>query len=144
MPFASCSTSSTGRFASVCGSISSGNGEEDVYKITILSDKHDLTHMPRPWAASWLVEIAERSRKTFTRRIWIAWELGDYKLFAAECHYLCLNTSIDADGNLVDSAGVRLDRCPMLENLDILGDSPPPLGSVAFLAFASVHILHLR
>jgi hypothetical protein len=100
------------------------------YRVTVLSDKYDLTRMLRPWATSWLSDIAGEDRKNFTSRVWIAWELGDYELFATECDNLYHNTSIDSDGNLLDTAGARLDTCPMLENLDILGEYS--LGPAAF------------
>jgi hypothetical protein len=97
--------------------------DQVVYKLTVLSDKYELTHSLRPWASSWLADISKRHRRDFTSRIWIAWELGDYKLFAAEVDNLYLNTGVDSDGNLLDATGTRLDTCPMLENLDVLGKS---------------------
>lgn len=111
-----------GRFDRIANGIGAVYADRDIYEVAILTDKYDLTHMLRPWANSWLNDIANRHRRDFTSRIWIAWEMGDYKLFAAECENLYLNAAIDSDGNLLDASGTRLDTCPMLENLDILGE----------------------
>lgn len=106
-----------GRFDRVSTSIS----EENLREITILSDKYDLTHILRPWAESWLSTIPGGARKDNSTRIWIAWELGDFKLFSQECENLLLSSSTDSDGNLIEDFGKRLDSYLMLANLDILG-----------------------
>ncbi|KAH8901911.1 hypothetical protein BR93DRAFT_869279, partial [Coniochaeta sp. PMI_546] len=71
--------------------------EEKLYYLTIMTDKYDMTKSLRPWAARWLERIADAGRtlNTGARRIWIAWELGDVKLFEWEAQYLLLNSETD-------------------------------------------------
>ncbi|CAJ2504631.1 Uu.00g120250.m01.CDS01 [Anthostomella pinea] len=84
---------------------------EDLYQLTILTDKYDLTIVLRPWASTWLESIndshdawrSNQSTRDFSdleRRLWIAWELGDPQLFEGVAKYMVLYTCADASWNL--------------------------------------------
>ncbi|KAI0470670.1 hypothetical protein GGR56DRAFT_678556 [Xylariaceae sp. FL0804] len=83
--------------------------EDDVYALTlyqmcVLTDKYDMTHLLRPWAAGWARSVNARSRrlglsllnKACHQRLWIAWELGDAATFEQTATELLLESS-DAD-----------------------------------------------
>ncbi|KAI0600989.1 hypothetical protein F4775DRAFT_542316 [Biscogniauxia sp. FL1348] len=60
---------------------------DDLYQLTVLTDKYDLTAVLRPWATSWMRSLHQTrnswSKSLFPtsadlrRHLWIAWELGD-------------------------------------------------------------------
>ncbi|KAI0838003.1 hypothetical protein F5Y06DRAFT_304083 [Hypoxylon sp. FL0890] len=62
----------------------------DLYGITVLTDKYDLTHILRPWARGWSSQVFAASGSV-DERIWIAWELGYESLFKNLVQYLVLD-----------------------------------------------------
>ncbi|ORY59288.1 uncharacterized protein BCR38DRAFT_67666 [Pseudomassariella vexata] len=85
-------------------------GLEDLYQLTVLTDKYDLTRLLRPWARSWLQNSQKNKTATLgatpsERRIWIAWELGDRQLFQAALEDLVLNSSAHARDQHLSSIG---------------------------------------
>lgn len=83
----------------------------DMYRLTILTDKYDLTPLLVPWAKTWMVSIRDTANRVsernhpilcgFERCLWVSWELGDEQLFRKAYIHLVLNTSMKA-GLLVD------------------------------------------
>ncbi|KAI1637797.1 hypothetical protein F4809DRAFT_603385 [Biscogniauxia mediterranea] len=58
----------------------------DLYQLTVLTDKYDLTTVLRPWATSWMHSLHDSNDywanfllpgANLRRHLWIAWELGD-------------------------------------------------------------------
>ncbi|KAK8078909.1 hypothetical protein PG994_002716 [Apiospora phragmitis] len=57
---------------------------EELYKISIMTDKYDMTHIPMPWAPKWLEEFRlYYDFKSHLELLWVAWELGDKKRFVS-------------------------------------------------------------
>ncbi|KAI5919548.1 hypothetical protein F4810DRAFT_686660 [Camillea tinctor] len=66
--------------------VSESIGVNDLYELTVLTDKYDLTTILRPWATNWM-EAMHKIRDSWSsppflitdlwRHIWIAWEMGD-------------------------------------------------------------------
>ncbi|KAI0442681.1 hypothetical protein F4803DRAFT_518165 [Xylaria telfairii] len=89
---------------------------EDLYQLTILTDKYDLTAVLRPWAAIWIKSAEEKHGPwkqknhspviSLTKRLlWIAWEMGDAGLFQRTSEELALHCSVDANGDLQNNTG---------------------------------------
>ncbi|KAI1408596.1 hypothetical protein F5Y13DRAFT_171829 [Hypoxylon sp. FL1857] len=85
-----------------------------LYKLTVITDKYDLTRILQPWAQNWVKGIVARlpllgpthpvMKTTFAEFLsWIAWELGDKRLFRKTAKYLTLHSVTDEEG------GLRLD-----------------------------------
>ncbi|KAI0183591.1 hypothetical protein EV127DRAFT_446571 [Xylaria flabelliformis] len=89
---------------------------DDLYQLTVLTDKYDLTPLLRPWASIWINSATDKydlwirsgtSAVTFDleRLLWIAWELGDPILFSKTSTALAQCCSIDANGGLQYNTG---------------------------------------
>ncbi|KAK9778017.1 putative BTB domain-containing protein [Seiridium cardinale] len=76
---------------------------EDLYQLTVLTDKYALTHILSPWASSW----ADRVYGTLTgeghdilhleKQAWIAWELGDRELLQKVAQLMILHPEFTID-----------------------------------------------
>lgn len=53
---------------------------DDLYQLTVLTNKYGSTHVLRPWAKGWSMRMSKLQGMIY-ERIWIAWELGDESLF---------------------------------------------------------------
>lgn len=84
-----------------------------IYRLTVLTDKYDLTENLRPWAQNWVKQITEKF--SLDRKLpsqwepgaellsWIAWELGDSDLLEKAAGYLSrYYVANPADGLRVD------------------------------------------
>ncbi|KAB5545484.1 hypothetical protein GE09DRAFT_210822 [Coniochaeta sp. 2T2.1] len=70
--------------------------QDKLYRVTVVTDKYDLTSSLRPWASMWLqnLEAPEfRNMLANAQRIWIAWELGDTELLKYEANDLLRHAS---------------------------------------------------
>jgi len=93
--------------------LADGDNIEQLYQLTILTDKYDLTALLQPWAPAWLSWPKKRLQNTILKpsvleleRIsWIAWQLGDRKSFNQIFETLILACSIDTAQNLYGSSG---------------------------------------
>ncbi|KAI1429660.1 hypothetical protein F5Y12DRAFT_329542 [Xylaria sp. FL1777] len=79
---------------------------EDLYQLTVLTDKYDLTAILRPWASVWMEHAKEKwmlfsSMPQIERLSWIAWELGDSFLYGKATEHLAANCSVDTNGDLL-------------------------------------------
>ncbi|KAB5531384.1 hypothetical protein GE09DRAFT_1252067 [Coniochaeta sp. 2T2.1] len=92
--------------------------QDKLYRVTVVTDKYDLTSSLRPWASMWLQNPeAPESRNMLAnaQRIRIAWELGDTELFKYEANdilrhapeELFKSTSLEAPGvDILESLGL--------------------------------------
>ena len=73
-------------------------GLEDLYQISVLTDKYDCTALVRPWVDSWLSSAAvylKRGRIQELEKIsWIAWEYGNRNLFERAFRSMVLNLTM--------------------------------------------------
>lgn len=72
---------------------------DQLYEITILTDKYSMTEVLRPWANAWVSPFVAPyvpSAAGDERLIWIAWELGHRKLFKDTLTFLLLNASANS------------------------------------------------
>ncbi|KAI1858039.1 uncharacterized protein JN550_012932 [Neoarthrinium moseri] len=100
-----------GRFDKVPLSLS----EEELYEVSVLSDKYNLAHFLRPWAPGW-AKYAFTALKTqkdgqdadpfeswrVEALLWAAWEMGDDAAFRTAARKLALRASVNDEGELVD------------------------------------------
>ncbi|KAJ3577469.1 hypothetical protein NPX13_g3099 [Xylaria arbuscula] len=88
---------------------------QDLYNISILTDKYAMTHVLRPWARGWLRSTQHLStwpglslREQYCHeRLWILWELGDTVGFEKIASVLLLNSSASiGDANSLQCDGI--------------------------------------
>ncbi|KAI1276956.1 hypothetical protein F5Y07DRAFT_364594 [Xylaria sp. FL0933] len=97
------------QFESIPG-INDPIGIEDLYQLTVLADKYDLTAILRPWASTWM-EFIENNFEPFSstpeveRLSWIAWVMGDFELYRRAVEHLVSYCPVDVDGDLQSSIG---------------------------------------
>lgn len=83
---------------------------EDLYSLTILTDKYNLTHLLLPWAHDWMEaklflfqedeEGAGLCMENLLRGLWISWEIGDRYIFEYILMRVAYRTSLTQDGHL--------------------------------------------
>ncbi|KAI0021728.1 hypothetical protein F4780DRAFT_263363 [Xylariomycetidae sp. FL0641] len=83
-----------------------------LYQLTVFTDKYDLAAVLRPWASTWMKNMRKgysEWRNTppseipffdIERRTWVAWEMGDRRLFACMLAELARYCHVDCDGSL--------------------------------------------
>ncbi|ROW10399.1 hypothetical protein VMCG_01796 [Cytospora schulzeri] len=96
----------------------------ELYRLTILTDKYDMTEVLRPWARAWVGPLASKSRplgqKGDEALLWIAWELGHSSLFERTLRHVQETCIVDPKGKLLDSHGVCLADNDHMKALDII------------------------
>lgn len=56
--------------------------QADLFKLTVLTDKYDMTEVLRPWAHIWIAPLVKRqSTEHVDQLLWISWVLGHKTLF---------------------------------------------------------------
>ncbi|KAB5545488.1 hypothetical protein GE09DRAFT_1243111, partial [Coniochaeta sp. 2T2.1] len=94
--------------------------DSKIYKITVLSNKYDLTEALRPWAKRWTKAFVEHSANS-AQVAWIAWELGDRVLLEDMLDDLLLDGSLNEDGDLVSGwDGQPLNSFEMLALMNVV------------------------
>ncbi|KAF2967406.1 hypothetical protein GQX73_g6149 [Xylaria multiplex] len=80
---------------------------EDLYELTVLTDKYDLTATLQPWAFAWVESIRIEYEKRvdipmldLERLSWIARETGDVNLYKSVSRDLAHRCSTNANGDL--------------------------------------------
>lgn len=70
----------------------------DLFLLTVLTDKYDLTRNLRPWATTWLEDVRAAtthnlkfSMTSMDHLCWIAWELGDEGSFTTAIKHIVLD-----------------------------------------------------
>ncbi|KAI0377355.1 hypothetical protein F5Y04DRAFT_264440 [Hypomontagnella monticulosa] len=71
----------------------------DLYQLTVLTDKYDLTRSLEPWVGRWLKTVPPSGLKA-DLFAWITWELGDQPLFEVMVMNLILLCPINPGGGL--------------------------------------------
>ncbi|KAI0859888.1 hypothetical protein F4860DRAFT_515385 [Xylaria cubensis] len=92
----------------------------DLYDISVVTDKYDMAHVLRPWAAGWLRSIITPTRHLHERpqlslreqhcheKLWIYWELGDKTNFEIiACTLLLHSSALTEDANSLRCRGIR-------------------------------------
>lgn len=106
---------------------------EVLYRLTVLTDKYDLTPLLLPWASTWTIYHREHVDHALTSTsgfslttlrfcemsLWISWELGDDQSFEKVYKYLVLNSGT-LHGHLIQRpSGTRLFTSGILEPSDV-------------------------
>ncbi len=102
-------------------------GFEDLYELTVLSDKYDLAHIFWPWAARWLEVTRNRLGQEISYSYhkysidagpWVAWELGDRRLFETQLESITDSSMLNEEGLLIYDFGESPDvsQIPVLES----------------------------
>ncbi|RYP11059.1 hypothetical protein DL764_000287 [Monosporascus ibericus] len=85
---------------------------EDLYLLTVLTDKYDLTHLLRPWAQRWMQAIRRSYEdekggvwsgspsEVAPQCLWIAWELGDEDSVELLVNDIAYGSRLDSSGRL--------------------------------------------
>ncbi|KAI5860902.1 hypothetical protein GGS23DRAFT_579437 [Durotheca rogersii] len=83
----------------------------ELYSLTVLTDKYDLTRILRPWVRSWMDGVADagppkdslawRGELDMDQAAWVSWELGDKNMFKRTLKFMILNCAIDPEGRLL-------------------------------------------
>ncbi|KAI1502476.1 hypothetical protein F5X99DRAFT_378823 [Biscogniauxia marginata] len=66
----------------------------DLYKLCVLLDKYDMTHVLRPWASGWSKTVYSAQSyldSVYCEQLWISWVLGDKTNFEHTTRALVLN-----------------------------------------------------
>ena len=86
---------------------------DEMYALTVLTDKYDLTRVLRPWARGWTRRIwyslHRRSEwvtasKGFVQCLWVTWELGDQAGFELSLELIAHKSALSEDGKLQNDA----------------------------------------
>lgn len=99
---------------------------DELFKITVLTDKYAMTDVLHPWATSWITPLADIkiNKAQFAsgdeRCLWIAWELGHQELFCCVLKHVLNCCDVNDSGQLVYQTAI-LQNNPHLVNLGILG-----------------------
>ncbi|KAK8207565.1 hypothetical protein IWZ01DRAFT_370805 [Phyllosticta capitalensis] len=83
-------------------------------KVTVLTDKYDMTRVIRPWATSWIDGLGSQLSVTspgYEEWLWIAWELGNKSKFECLTAHLVKTTRLGKDGKCTTQSGKILDPC---------------------------------
>lgn len=96
---------------------------DQLYQITILTDKYDMTEMLRPWAPKWLsyAHSADNIYQGDEVLTWIAWELGDRSLFVEKVQWILNDCHLDGSSKLCCPDGKPLQDNVYIASTDILG-----------------------
>ncbi|KAK7993724.1 glycoprotein X [Apiospora arundinis] len=81
---------------------------KELYDITILTDKYDLTHVLKPWASMWLQSVWSPmciDPYSNMEQLWITWNMGDMARFSSAATLLALNMS--------DEVALKTDIAPL-------------------------------
>ncbi|RYP43317.1 hypothetical protein DL768_009983 [Monosporascus sp. mg162] len=86
---------------------------DDLFELTLLTYRYECTHLVYPWGRKWTVKFAtyvgeEGHFENCHKAIWIAWELGDTKLFRDTIDAMIISSKVDSSGNLVNTSGKPL------------------------------------
>ncbi|KUI74519.1 hypothetical protein VM1G_10091 [Cytospora mali] len=78
---------------------------DELFGITVLTNKYDMTEILRPWATEWLKPYNPDARllgqKGDEALLWIAWELGYTELFERALSHLQENCILNSHGKLL-------------------------------------------
>lgn len=108
-----------GRFSKIPAVVT----RDELFQITILTDKYDMTEILQPWARAWIRPFTPKdypfSKQGDEVLLWIAWELGHSELFFRAQNHFLNKCSLAKDGALLCPFGTRLKQN---DNLVSVGD----------------------
>ncbi|KAK7754456.1 hypothetical protein SLS62_003476 [Diatrype stigma] len=103
---------------------------DELYDLTVLTDKYDLTRLLFPWVKQWTAPLEDYVSQLIEgqptelcqileKLLWIAWELGDDRLFDEVYIHLASNTRVE-EGQLVETdSETQLFSSGILEPADV-------------------------
>lgn len=107
---------------------------EIMFEIVRLAYKYEMVRVLRPYSAAWLADLRIRARISVADIdpgllkliLFVAWVLGEDKLFQVAAERLAELWLIDEEGELIENdGGMRLKDYNYLQELDILGKLAP-------------------
>ncbi|WYZ35186.1 hypothetical protein EsH8_I_001462 [Colletotrichum jinshuiense] len=94
---------------------------EELYHLVVVTEKFDMTQVLHPLAATWFQPHKDStSLEGIQFAICIAWELGHEESFRHLSKVLLLESSVNDDGNLLDSNKTPVNLPAFMEPLGIL------------------------
>lgn len=103
---------------------------DDLFHISVLTNKYDMTEVLRPWAQRWILALSDSLDGADwgwrdERYLWIAWELGHRKLFCDTLRWLQDDCTLDSSGKLgcYPFKNMILSEDPYLINLEVPGET---------------------
>lgn len=106
------------RFAMVPVSV----GRADLFKITVLTDKYDMTEVLRPWARTWVAPlVSSTSTEGVDQLLWIAWILGHKDLFVTKLKWLQDHCTLNQFNKICYPSGEALEESIYIQSLGIVG-----------------------
>lgn len=99
---------------------------DDLYKITILTDKYDMTEILWPWAKRcaahiWDSVVKHKLDDGYEVLLWISGELGHNEMFVRTLENLLDQFPLDEDLKLCTPSKMRLQDNMYIASLGILG-----------------------
>lgn len=97
---------------------------DELYHITILTDKYDMTEILRPWAKKWINDLEQYEigvNPGDEVMLWISWELGHQELFTETARWLLEDSHLDEQSKLCSPHGLRMQDNVRIASLDVLG-----------------------
>lgn len=73
---------------------------DELYQITVLTDKYNMTDILQPWAQKWITNLDSQDRVSQEGdevMLWISWELGHQDLFLETLNWLLNECSLDEE-----------------------------------------------
>lgn len=95
-----------------------------LFRITVLTDKYDMTHILRPWTRQWMQPFLERpvGKKGDEYLLWIAYVLGDGDLFLKVQKYIYNVLTLDKHGIMLCPFGRPLNDSVYVSRVADLGE----------------------
>ncbi|ORY63886.1 uncharacterized protein BCR38DRAFT_485036 [Pseudomassariella vexata] len=93
--------------------VSNAPSLDELYAITILTNKYACTHLVYPWSGKWVEGLStlvadEDCAIKAHKAAWIAYELGDCQLLKDMSDSLVVNAKVDGNGEIVNEAGMSM------------------------------------
>lgn len=115
---------------------------EQLYEITVLTDKYDMTRVLRPIAANWLKEVKydmlHQPLENRGKALFIAWELGSLDLFRSLADSIADDAIVDTDGQLAHETMGPLSILAGISSLEIMGQLSRLLDSILRTNFQQI------
>lgn len=102
-------------------------GRDDLFHVTVLTNKYDITDIIQPWAKTWIKPLADAKLddQCFDKGdecyLWIAWELGYEDLFTCVLEWMQNVCTKDSSGNLRILSDTVLQDNPYIVSLGVVG-----------------------
>lgn len=119
---------------------------DQLYRITILTDKYNMTDVLQPWADKWVSPLVTTTPTASGDEalMWIAWELGHRELFLKTATFLLERSSIGTSANIICAYWPSLQDNIHVASIGILGEfsilSYICLQCLSLTSCASIHI----